>query len=113
MTLDALWPYLTVLLVGMLPNESFRVAAVLFGRGIDEGSELFAWIRITAVALLAAVVGKIVYTPPGALAAVPLWMPALAIGAGIAAFLLSGRRLLAGIVAGEALFVSLASWWTA
>lgn len=107
---QALWPYLTVLLVGGLPNNVFRSAAVLLGRGIDETSPVFDWIRIVALALLAAVVGKIVYSPPAALASVPIWVSLLGIGFGLAAFFASRRRLLVGLLAGEGAFVAAASW---
>ena len=108
MTADALAPYLVVLLAGALPNESFRIAAVLMARGISERSWLFGWIRIVAVTLLAAVVSKIVTSPPAALGAVPTWVSMIGIASGVATFRLTGI-LLASILAGEAAFV-LAGW---
>lgn len=108
--MEAFWPYLVVLLVGALPNGIFRAAAVLLSRGLDPDSEFFAWIRVVAIALLAAVVSKIVITRPASLALYPGWLPLLAMASGIAAFYLTGRRLLAAILAGEAVFV-LAAWW--
>lgn len=105
-----LWPYLVVVAAGFLPNEVFRVAAVFLGRGVDERSELFTWIRIVAIALLAAVVSKLTYSPAAALAAVPMWVRVLSIVVGVAAFFALRRALLLAILAGEAAFVA-AAWW--
>ena len=102
-----LWPYAVVLLAGALPNEVFRSAAVLLARRIDERSELFEWIRICALTLLAAVVSRILTSPPAALAAIPLWIAILSILVGMAVFF-RWRILFAAILAGEAAFVVLA-----
>ena len=107
---DALWPYLIVVLAGFLPNEAFRVAGVLLGRRVNEQSEFFIWIRIVAVALLAAVVSKLVVAPPAVLAAVPLWLRLASIGLGVVAFYVLRRSLLIGILTGEALLVA-GAWY--
>ena len=107
MTLDAVWPYLVVLIVGALPNGIFRAAAVFLARGVQAESQLLEWVRIVAVALLAAVVSKIVVSPPAALATVPLWAPIAAIGTGVAAYRVV-PSLFGAIVVGEALLVLLA-----
>ena len=97
------WPYAVVLFAGALPNEVFRSAAVLLARKVDERSELFEWIRICALTLLAAVVSRILTSPPAALATVPLWVAIMAILVGIGVFFY--WRLL---LAGEATFVIVA-----
>lgn len=99
-----LWPYAVVLLAGTLPNEAFRSAAVLLARRIDERSELFEWIRICALTLLAAVVSKILTSPPAALAAIPSWIAITAILVGISVYFWR-RILFVAILAGEAAFV--------
>jgi hypothetical protein len=99
-----LWPYAVVLLAGALPNNLFRSAAVLLARRIDERSELFEWIRICALTLLAAVVSRILTSPPAALAAIPLWIAIGAILVGTAVFFWR-RILFVAILAGEAAFV--------
>lgn len=106
--LDALWPYLVVVMAGALPNEIFRSAAVFLARGLSEDSELFRWIRIVAVALLAAVVSKIVVSPPAALATTPTWLTIAAVIVGVAAFLRI-RHLFLSILVAEAAFVA-AAW---
>jgi hypothetical protein len=109
---ETLWPYLVVILAGFLPNEAFRVAGVLFGRRVDETSEIFVWIRIVAVALLAAVVSKILFSPPAVLAGVPLWLRLFSVGVGLGAFFAMRRSLLLGIVAGEVVLIG-GAWWLA
>lgn len=106
----ALWPYLVVVLAGFVPNEMFRLGAVLLSRGVDERSELFSWIRIVAVALLAAVVSKLLYQPPAALALVPLWLRIMSVAVGIGAYFWGRRALAFGILAGECALVA-TSWW--
>lgn len=99
-----LWPYAVVLLAGALPNEVFRSAAVLLASRIDARSELFEWIRICALTLLAAVVSRILTSPPAALAAIPSWIAIMAILVGIAVYFWR-RILFVAILAGEAAFV--------
>ena len=70
--LGALTPLLVLILVGFLPNEIWRMLGIVVARGIDEDSELIIWVRAVAVAILAAVIAKLVVVSPGALANVPL-----------------------------------------
>lgn len=99
-----LWPYGVVLLVGAIPNGAFRMLAVLLARGVSERAPIFEWIRVCAVTLLAAVVSKIVTAPPAALAALPIWVPVVAIGTGVAVFA-ARRNLFLSLLGGEAVFV--------
>ena len=107
--MNAFWPYLVVIGAGFVPNEAFRLAAVLISRGIDENSGLFTWVRFVALALLAGVVSKLVYAPVAALASVPVWAPVTAIAIGVGTFFALRRALLAGILAGEAVLIA-AAW---
>ncbi len=69
-----LWPYLVVILFGFLPSEIWRWAAVFLVRGLSEDAEILVWVRAVATALLAGVVAKLLLSPSGALAVVPiLW----------------------------------------
>jgi hypothetical protein len=116
MTLDMLressgwfWPYLVVIVIGFLPTEVWRVLGVLAGKGLNEESELFQWVRIVATALVAAVVAKLILAPTGQLANVPLAARVGAIGVGIAAMLVTNRSLVAGLLAGELTLIA-ATW---
>jgi Branched-chain amino acid transport protein (AzlD) len=80
--------YVLLVLVGFLPNEIWRMLGLVFGRGIDEESEVFTWARAVATAVLAGVIAKIVIFAPGALAGVPLIVRLGAIACGFVVFLL-------------------------
>jgi hypothetical protein len=103
-------PYLVLILFGFLPSEVWRWLSVFFARGLSEGSEVFVYIRTIASVLLIGVVGRLVLTPAGDLASVPLFarLGALVVGGG--AFLLFRRSVLAAVLAGEAAIV-IAAWW--
>jgi hypothetical protein len=98
--LDGLWPYLVLVVVGFLPNEIWRLLGVVVSHGIDEGSELIVWVRAVATAILTGVVAKIIVFAPGALADVSLTIRLTAAAAGMAAFFLLRRSVLAGVVVG-------------
>ena len=72
MSASGLWPYLLVIVFGFLPSEVWRVLAVFAARGFDERAEILVWVRAVATTLVAGVVAKILFSPTGALVAVPL-----------------------------------------
>jgi hypothetical protein len=109
MSPDALWPYLVLVLVGVLPNEVFRIAGVLLARRVDEGSEFFIWVRHVATALLAGLIAKLLISPTSALAGVPLGMRVGSVALGVAAFFLFRRSLVLGVICGEAALMA-AAW---
>lgn len=98
-------PYLALILLGFLPSEVWRWIGLVIGRGLDEDSEIILWVRAVATALIAAVVARLVLIPPGALAAVPLWVRLVALGGGVLAFYGIRRSAFAGVLAGEAILV--------
>ena len=105
MEMVELQPYVLLVLVGFLPNETWRMLGLAAARGVNEESELFLLARAIATAVLAGVIAKIVIFPPGALAAVPLQIRLGAIGCGLAAFLAIRKSVLAGVVIGEIVLV--------
>jgi hypothetical protein len=102
----ALAPYLILIFVGFLPSEIWRAMSVLVARRIDENSEIFVYVRTVAAVLLVGIVGKLIFTPSGALAIVPLVARLGALGIGAAAFLIFRRSVLAAVLAGEASMVA-------
>jgi hypothetical protein len=56
--------------------------------------------------LLVGIVGKLIFTPSGALALVPLAARLGALGVGAAAFLIFRRSVLAAVLAGEGAMVA-------
>ena len=95
------WPYLVVVLVGFLPSEIWRVLGVFLARGLDENAEMLVWVRAVATTLLAAVVAKLLFSPSGALAAVPPVGRLGSLAVGLGAFFLLRRSVMAGVAAGE------------
>ena len=63
-----LWPYLTLILVGFLPNEIWRAVGLVLARGLNEDSEIVVWSRAVATAILAGVIAKLVLFSGGSLA---------------------------------------------
>jgi hypothetical protein len=100
-----LWPYVVLVLVGFLPNEIWRWAGFLLARGIDEASEILIWVRAIATSVLAAVIAKLIFFAPGALASVPLPVRIIALIAGFAGFVLLRRSVFAGVATGEAVLI--------
>ena len=106
----AWWPYLLVIVFGFLPSEIWRVLAVFLSRGLNEQSEILQWVRTVAITLLAGVIAKLLFSPSGALAIVPLAGRIAAILVGVAAFFAT-RRAIVGVLAGEAALIAVA-WWS-
>jgi branched-subunit amino acid transport protein len=105
------WHALLILLIaGVIPNQIWRMLGLWFGGSIDEGSELLVWVRAVATAILAGVIAQILVQPPGALASVPGWLRYAAVAAGFAAFLVTRRSTLAGVVCGELVMLA-GKWW--
>ncbi len=103
---EGLWGYLVLVLVGFLPSDVWRLLGVIVGRGIDEESELLVWVRAVATAVLAGVIAKILFFPPGALATMPLSVRLAAIGCGFLAFLRFADRSLPDLSLGEAVLIA-------
>ncbi len=105
-----LWPYLVVIIFGFLPTEIWRTLGVLAGRGLDENSEVFRWVRFVATALVTAVVAKLLLNPQGALMQIPLWGRLGAVALGIAVMLATRRSIVFGLLAGEAALIAVGYW---
>ena len=103
------WPYLLVIVFGFLPSEIWRVLAVFLSRGLDERSEILQWVRAVAITLLAGVIAKLLFTPSGALATVPLAGRVAPIVIGVVAYLAT-RSAIVGVLSGEAVLIAIA-WW--
>lgn len=99
------WPYLALLLFAFLPTEIWRWLAVAFARRVDADSPWLDWVRAVATALLAGVVAKLIVSPPGVLAAMPLPLRLVALGVTLAIMLADKRKVLLAVLAGEAVLV--------
>lgn len=96
--LGAFAPYALLILVGVLPNEVWRMLGVMLARGLDEDSEIIVFARAVATAILTGVVGKLVVFAPGALGGVPLRVRIGATALGLVAYALFRRSVFAGVM---------------
>jgi hypothetical protein len=103
--MSELAPYFILLLVGVLPNEVWRMLGLVLARGLNENSQIVLWSRAVATAILTGVVAKLIIFAPGDLAAVPLLIRIGAAVCGFAAFLAIRRSVFVGVVTGEAIIV--------
>lgn len=60
--------YLLIFLVGTLPTMVWRFMGVYFSEKISEDSEVLHWVKAVAIALIAALVMRILIAPSGMLA---------------------------------------------
>lgn len=100
------WPFLFILLAGALPTYLFRLMGVLVGGHVREDSEALVLVRCVATALVAGVIAQLILYPNGELANSPLWLRVGSAITGFAAFLVTGKRLLVGVLVAEILLVS-------
>ena len=104
--LTEFWPYLVLIFVGFLPNEIWRLLGLVLARRLNEGTEVLVWVRAVATAILAGVIGKLIFFPAGALASVPLPVRIGALLLGLMAFALIRRSVFAGVLVGEAALIA-------
>ncbi|MEI5680355.1 AzlD domain-containing protein [Mesorhizobium sp. CGMCC 1.15528] len=95
------WPFLFILVAGWLATDAWRFLGVYFGGRISEDSDVLVLVRTVATALVAAVIGNLIIFPSGELAGTPVGLRIGAAAIGFAAYMLLGRRVLVGIIAGE------------
>ena len=114
MTFDAIetwwWPYLFILIAGWLATDFWRFLGVYLGGRMAHDSELLVLVRCIATGLVAAVIANLIVFPAGVLASVPLALRIGAAGVGFFAFLASGKKVVAGIAAGEAVLFGSLFW---
>ncbi|HEU4987637.1 MAG TPA: AzlD domain-containing protein [Rhizobiaceae bacterium] len=110
MTFDAIdawwWPFVFILVAGWLATDIWRFAGVFLGERISEDSDALVLVRCVATALVAAVIANLIVFPGGALASTPLGLRIAAAVIGFAAYLAVGKKMLVGIVTGEAVLIA-------
>lgn len=97
------WPLLMLMLVGVLPNEIWRVAAAVLARRVNESSEVFVLVRLISTALVAAVVAKLLIQPPPALSVISLWGRIGTLALAVAVYFVAGRSMVRAILVGVVL----------
>ena len=69
--LTSLWPYVLLILLGVLPNEIWRVAGMFIGQSLHEDSAAFEWLKAVATGVIAALVAQLILLPPATLMTIP------------------------------------------
>ena len=100
------WPYLFILIAGALATDIWRFLGVLVGGKMREDSQALVLVRCVATALVAGVIAQLILYPTGELANSPMWLRAGSAMLGFVAFLLTGQRILVGVLTGEALLLT-------
>jgi len=100
------WPYLFILLAGALATDIWRFLGVLVGGRMREESQALVLVRCVATALVAGVIAQLILYPTGELANSPMWLRAGSALIGFIAFLLTGQRILIGVLVGEVLLMA-------
>lgn len=88
----------------------WRALGVAFSARIEPESALFRWVTCVSYAMLAGLISRMTVMPLGSLADTPLSFRVGAMAVAIAVFLLAGRNMLAGIVAGVGSFIVLVAF---
>lgn len=92
------WPYVFIAIAGWLATDLWRWLGVLAGNRLKEDSEALHWVRAVATALVMAVTAKLIVFPTGTLEGTPLWLRIGAAILGFVAFLLSGQKVVIGVL---------------
>ena len=100
------WPYVFIALGGWLATDLWRFVGVFLGGRIVDDSDILVLVRCVATALVAGVIANLVVFPGGALADTPLILRIGAAAVGFAAYLTLGRRIIIGILVGEAVLIA-------
>ena len=105
MTLDVLWPYLTIAAAGWLATDLWRWLGVALSARVEETSEIFIWVKAVATALVAGVTARLVLFPAEPLASLPMALRIAAVAIGFGTFWFGGRSVLYGVLAGEVVLI--------
>lgn len=97
--------YIPLIVAGFLPNEIWRFLGWWVGGRIDEGTEIFIWVRLITTSIMAAVIAQLLIAPPALLAAVPAYVRYGACVAGLAVFLGVRRSMLLAVIVAEAVLL--------
>lgn len=101
-------PVYLIIFLGFLSTEPWRWFGVALTSNMDEDHEVIKWARAVSTALIAALVMRLLISPPEDLAAVPLWLRFTALAAATGFYFAAGRRILPAIAGGLVVFLTLA-----
>jgi branched-subunit amino acid transport protein len=103
---DGVWGYLVLLGMAVVFHEPWRWLGLVLGRSLTAESALFLWVRAVATALISALVMRLMLFPAGALGQLPAGVRVGAFGVGLAVFVLGGRHMAWGVLAGAGTLIA-------
>lgn len=103
------WLWLIVLACG-LATFVWRGLGVLVVRRIDPEGPFFRWVACVSYAMVAGLIFRMLMMPESDLAQVSLPVRLAALVIAFAAYYVSGRRLVAGVLAGSTSIAAMAQW---
>lgn len=104
---DAWWvPYAFIAIAGWIATDIWRWLGVIAGNKLKEDSEALHWVRAVATALVMAVTAKLIVFPTGTLAHSPVELRIAAAVIGFLAFLVSGQKVVVGVIVPVALLAA-------
>ncbi|MCV6575339.1 MAG: AzlD domain-containing protein [Cohaesibacter sp.] len=109
----AWWPYLFIVLAGMVPTQIWRWLGVAFAGNLRDDSEWILLARAVANALVAGVIARLILFPSGALLEVPVWIRLISVALAVSVYYGLGRRLLLGVFSGAGCLMALNGLFTA
>ncbi len=106
-TSDPLVLYSYIFIAGFVAIYFWRFLGLVFADRLAIDSEILIWVRLVANALMAALVARIVFLPPGTLEATLLSNRLIALGIGILGYFFLGRKLFIAVICAISTFVAL------
>ena len=111
MSFDGGWQgYLLILGIALVAHESWRWLGAFLGRNVTQDDAVFVWVRYVSMAIVAALVTRLILFPAGELEAISLPVRVASVAIGIALFLGFRRNLAIGIAGGSLALVLLAQF---
>lgn len=95
---------LVILIAGIFATYVWRFLGVGIANRLDENSPWIGWVKAVATALIAGLISRLIFFPPGTLALSPLWLRLAGAGAAAGYFYLWRPQLWPALIAGEIVF---------
>lgn len=90
------------LCLGIVATYFWRGLGVALARRMKAEGALIDWVGCVAYALLAGLIARMIILPVGPIAEIPLTERGIAVACGIAAYFLTRKNILAGVLVGTA-----------
>jgi hypothetical protein len=97
--------FLYILVAGVAATAVWRLLGLFLSAGVAEEGALLDWVKAVSTAIVAGLIARTVFFPPGALADVPLAVRLGAFALGVAIFFAARRHLGLGILSAASALV--------